>query len=180
MGLSNLVSREREADDYYATDPLAAKLLLDLEELNNVWEPAVGAGHLAKVFDEAGILSKATDLVDRGYGEVQEFLSVNEKWLGDIVTNPPYKLAQEFIEHALELVEEGNKVVMFLPVRYLESKRRKLLFEKFPPKTVYVSSSRISSAKNGNFEAFKSSTVAYTWFLWVKGYEGTTELKWFN
>lgn len=74
IGASNHSKYERQAEDYYATDPLAAKLLLEVEpQLNNIWECACGEGHLAKVFDSYGKLGKATDLINRGYGSVEDF-----------------------------------------------------------------------------------------------------------
>ena len=51
LGASTHSDHNREENDYYATDPKAAKLLLDVEpELTDIWEPACGAGHLAGVF----------------------------------------------------------------------------------------------------------------------------------
>ena len=159
LGATNHARGVRESNDYYATDPIAGRLLLDL---NNIWECACGAGHLAKVFDEAGKLGKATDLINRGYGIFEDFLSNDEPYHhGDIVTNPPYKLAQEFVEHALNKVDEGRKVCMFLKVLFLESQSRKQLFAQYPPKTIYVSSSRINCAKNGDFKTYNSSAIAY-------------------
>jgi hypothetical protein len=71
---------------------------------------------------------------------------------------------------------------MFLKIQFLEGKKRKILFEKFPPKTVYVSSSRILCAPNGDFESMKKngSAVAYCWFIWEKGFNGDPVIKWFN
>jgi hypothetical protein len=72
---------------------------------------------------------------------------------------------------------------MFLKLQFLESKRRKLLFLTHPPKMVYVSSSRMLCAKNADFEstiAGGGSAVAYAWYVWQKGFNGVTELKWFN
>jgi hypothetical protein len=65
----------------------------------------------------------------------------------------------------------------------MESKGRKQFFEQNPPKTIYVSSSRILCAKNGDFELMKTkggSAVAYCWFVWHKGFCGDTTVKWFN
>lgn len=182
LGASNHSKHERQPEDYYATDPIAAKLLLEIEpDLNNIWECACGEGHLAKVFDEAGKLRKATDLIDRGYGTVEDFLLTQEPYHnGDIVTNPPYKYVQEFVEHALNKVDEGRKVCMFLKVLFLETQKRKELFIKFPPKVIYVSSSRINCAKNGDFVTYNSSAIAYAWFVWEKGYRGDTIIKWIN
>lgn len=182
LGASNHSEGERQAEDYYATEPLAAELLLEvMPELNNIWECACGEGHLARVFDKAGKLARATDLINRGYGDSEDFLRNNELYHnGDIVTNPPYKHAQQFVEHALNKVDEGRFVCMFLKVLFLESRSRKELFKKNPPKTIYVSSSRINCAKNGNFQTYTSSAIAYAWFVWQKGYCGKSIVEWIN
>ncbi|MBP3924707.1 hypothetical protein J6E39_05635 [bacterium] len=140
LGATNHGKSKREENDYYATEPIAGKLLLEIEpDLNNIWECACGEGHLAKVFDEAEKLGKATDLINRGYGTVEDFLiNTNPYHNGDIVTNPPYKYAQQFVENALERVDTGRYVCMFLRVLFLESQSRKKLFTTQPPKTVYV------------------------------------------
>ncbi len=183
LGASNHAKKgNREENDYYATEPIAGHLLLEVEpDLSNIWECACGEGHLAQVFDEAGKLGKATDLINRGYGAVEDFLINTEPYHnGDIVTNPPYKHAQAFVENALERVDTGRYVCMFLRVLFLESQSRKKLFTTQPPKTVYVSSSRINCAKNGDFATYDSSAVAYAWFVWQKGYKGETIVKWIN
>ena len=132
LGASSHALEEREVNDYYATDPKAAEWLIELEpELDNIWECACGEGHLAKVFDRAGRLQFATDLINRGYGGVVDFLNTdtNIKYNGDIVSNPPYKIAERFIRKALDTVTDGHKVCMFLKLTFLESKSRKQLFE---------------------------------------------------
>jgi hypothetical protein len=181
LGASNHTDEERQNEDYYATDPKAAKLLLELETFSpNIWECACGEGHLSKVLESKGYNVRSSDLMDRGFGEIEtDFLGIdNLEWNGDIITNPPYKYAQEFIEKALQIIPEGNKVAMFLKIQFLEGKGRKKLFLSNPPKTVYVSSSRIECGKNGVFK--NESAIAYAWFVWQKGFNGTTELKWFN
>lgn len=182
LGATNHSKHKREENDYYATDPIAGELLLMVEpDLNNIWECACGAGHLARVFSKAGKLLRATDLMDRGYGTIEDFLLNTEPYHdGDIVTNPPYKLAQAFVEHALSKVDNGRKVCMFLKVLFLESKSRKKLFTEYPPKFIYISSSRINCAKNGDFKTYNSSAIAYAWYVWVKGYKGDAIIKWIN
>ena len=69
---------------------------------------------------------------------------------------------------------------MFLRLLFLEGQARKKLFEKYPPKTVYVFSSRVNCAKNGDFVTYNSGAVAYAWFVWLKGYNGETIVKWIN
>lgn len=159
---------------------------MELEKFDkNIWECACGQGHLSKEIEKHGYGVKSTDLVYRGYGKggVDFLDGANIKWHGDIITNPPYKYAQKFIEKSLQIIPRGNKVAMFLKVQFLEGKARKKMFEKYPPKTVYVSSSRILCAKNADFEGMRrggGSAVAYAWYVWEKGYKGETILKWFN
>lgn len=171
----------RQEHDYYATDPNALEFIIDkLDLADNVWECACGEGHLSKVLEKHGYNVKSTDLYNRGYGVGGvDFLKEREQFDGDILTNPPYKYAQEFVEKALELT--SGKVIMFLKIQFLESKARRKLFEEHPPKYVYVSTSRLVCAKNGDFETYNtSSPVCYCWFIWEKGYKGETILRWFN
>lgn len=85
------------------------------------------------------------------------------------------------MEHALDISSDGCKVAMFLKIQFFEGKARRELFEKYPPKTVYVSSSRLRCAMNGDFEKYaKSTAVCYAWYVWVKGYTGDTVIKWIN
>ena len=186
LGASNHTDKERQNEDYYATTPKAAELLLELETFSpNIWECACGEGHLSKVFESKGYNVRSSDLMDRGFGEIEtDFLGIdNIEWSGDVITNPPYKYAQEFVEKSLQIIPTGNKVAMFLKLQFMEGKGRKNLFLKNPPKTIYVSSSRLMCAKNAEFEkmvAGGGSAVAYAWYVWEKGFIGTTELKWFN
>lgn len=185
LGASNHTDKERQHEDYYATDPIAAELLLQVEKFDkNIWECACGEKHLSKVFEAHGYNVRSSDIVDRCGNEVFDFLRMdNQKWNGDIITNPPYKYAVDFIYKSLQIIEEGSKVAMFLKVQFLEGKERKRLFTKFPPKVIYVSSSRILCAKNAEFERMKQgggSAVAYAWYVWEKGYKGDTIIKWIN
>lgn len=69
LGASSHSNTDREKNDYYATDPVAMELLLDLEQFaTDIWECACGAGHLSKVLEKHGYNVTSTDLVYRGYG----------------------------------------------------------------------------------------------------------------
>lgn len=173
---------ERAEWDYYSTDPRAVELLLELEKFTpNVWECACGEKHIANVLTEAGYNVRCSDIIDRtGDTEILDFLNQNEQWNGSIISNPPYNKCREFCEKAIETVTNGNKVAMFLKLSFLEGKSRKDFFKKYPPKTIYVSSSRLLCAKNGDFSKKESSAVAYAWYVWVKNYIGDTVVKWFN
>ncbi len=180
LGASNHSKSSREQHDYYATEPKALELLLDLESFQNVLEPACGEGHLSKVFVNREINIVSSGIINRGYGIVKDFFHY-QSWNGDIVTNPPYRYAKEFVEHALNIISNDSKVAMFLKLQFLESKKRKQLFTKTPPKIVYVSSNRFLCAKNGDFEKHENgSAVAYAWFIGKKGFTGQSTIKWFN
>ena len=184
LGSSNHVPEEREAFDYYATDPKAVEMLLELEQFAPViWEPACGEGHISKVLQAHGYKVISTDLVYRGFGDPEplDFLKETlEGFEGDIITNPPYSAGLEFVQRALESVRPGGKVAMFLKVQFLEGQKRGAFFKDTPPRTVYISRSRLSCAKNGDFERFPDSAIAYAWYVWEKGFTGDPVIKWFN
>lgn len=161
LGASSHSDAERETNDYYATNPKALQLLLDKLkedsiELNHIiWECACGEGHLSKVLMAEGYDVTSTDLVDRGFGTGNiNFLEISDCPFNssfDILTNPPYKYAEDFVNKALQLLNVGSKCVMFLKIQFLEGKSRYKLYQENPPKYVYVHSSRQTCALNGEF-----------------------------
>jgi len=185
LGASNHTEEEREQDDFYATDPIAADLLHSVEEFpGGIWECSAGMGHLSQRFEELGHKVISTDLIDRGYGQGGvDFLKVDKSLLPNIVTNPPYKFAQEFVEHGINILPIGGKLALFLKLQFLEGKARKEMFMRYPPHTVYVCSGRVLCAKNGDFERMKAgggSAVAYCWYVWRRGEHNSPIIKWIN
>ena len=96
----------------------------------------------------------------------------------DIITNPPYVDSISYVRKAYEMVAWGHKVAMFLRLAFAEGKERRKFFQEYPPVRVWVSSSRLTCGKNGM--EWNPSAVAYSWWIWEKGYTGQTELRWFN
>lgn len=192
IGASNHVLEERQAEDFYATDPSAGEHLLQLlPDLDNIWECAVGDGALAKVFEQHHKLGRVSDLVDRGYrpsvvGNIfygSDFLhlpTLTYGWNGDIVTNPPYSSSLDWVYKAIDLILPEHYVCLFLKTVFLEGKARRKLFEKFPPKYIFVSSSRIPCYKNGDMSTNVSSAISYSWFVWQKGSTSEPVVRWFN
>lgn len=174
---------DRADDDYYCTPPQAVEELLKRESFcHYVLEPAVGGGSIAAVLVDYDHKVQSMDIVDRGYAgtEVRDFLTTTKDDLNfspDIITNPPYALAKEFVEHALDISMDGVKVAMFLKIQFLESKKRYELFKKYPPKKIYVFVNRVNCGKNGVFGK-ESSAVCYAWFVWEKGYSGLPRVDW--
>lgn len=175
---------ERQKEDFYATEPKALEIFLDKlnddgVNLSKVWEPSCGMGHLAEVLKSHQKLERATDLIERGYGVGGvDFLDMQETYDGDILTNPPFKLAEKFVEKGMDLLQDGNKLILFLKIQFLEGQKRKELFKKYPPKYVYVNSARQLCAKDGEFHKYTATTQFYAWYVWEKGYTGDTIIRW--
>lgn len=177
---SNRTEKERAQCDFYATEPKATELLTGLETFaKRIWEPACGEGHISRVLRAHGYEVRESDIVDRCGNEVKDFLAWQpEPWDGDIVTNPPYSMAGEFVERALECVSEGAKVAFFLKLTFLESEKRKNLFSRTPPVRVWVSRNRLACWPNG--KPCDNKLIAYAWFIWKKGFKGDPAIRWFN
>ena len=136
IGASNHTDKEREEHDFYSTSPEAIdKLLKSFSLPKKIWECACGTGCLSERLIEFGYDVVSTDLIDRGYGGVQDFFKADTIPDGCkcILTNPPYKYALEFVEKALSIIPKGKKVAMFLKLTFLEGKARRSLFRSTPP-----------------------------------------------
>lgn len=184
LGASNHSDTDRQSEDFYATSPDVLDHLSKRFTIPHVvMEPACGQGHLSKWLVAHGHKVYSYDLVDRGYGEQQNFfemLTLPED-CACILTNPPYKYATEFVLHALELLPVDGLVVMFLKTTFLETERRyNEIFKFTPPLCVYQFIRRATCAKNGDFvEARKmGSAVSYAFFVWKKGYLGQPTIEW--
>lgn len=186
--------------DFYATDPKAVEKFLLQYSINGnkILEPCVGNGNIAdtvKKFYTNKLDITGVDIVDRGYPNtiVHDFLTwdTDEKF-DCIITNPPYSLAGEFVEKSMELLNEGydedgqpkGQLIMFLKIQFLESAKRKELFEKYPPKYIYVFRDRMATWNNGepldpNGKRW-ATTMCHAWFVWEKG--STTEpiIRWLD
>lgn len=199
LGASNHSNHDRAEHDYYATEPKAMDFLLQVESFTGtVWENCCGEGHLSKRMCELGLDVVSTDLIDRGYGTGGvDFFECTKTLANNIVTNPPYAYAQEWVEHSLELLPQGGKLALFLPLTFLESTDRKKMFMRTPPVRVHVFSGRILCGMNGDFyEHDKDGNVvykkdgtpkrmqsakAYAWYVWEVGnYANKPTIDWLN
>jgi len=178
---------ERQEDDFYATNPNALELFLNkLKEdgvvlAQNVWECACGQGHLSEVLKKNGHTVVSTDIVNRGYPgtEIVDFaLEEKEYPIGDIMTNPPFKLAEKFIEKGYARLQKGNHLYLFLKIQFLEGQKRKKLFEQYPLKYVYCYSARQQCCRDADFEKYTATTQFYAWYVWEKGYTGEPTIRW--
>lgn len=188
LGASNHSEDTRAKNDFYATPPVAIYDLLEVEKFqNNIWEPACGMNHIVDILEKNNYQVKRSDIEkmvkDDDKFEQIDFLNTKGTWDGDIVTNPPFSLATQFVNKALDLVKDGAKVAMFLKIQFLEGKKRyDNIFWDNPPKRIYVSVNRYGCTKDGLFneEGNAPSAICYCWFIWEKGFKGDPVIKWIN
>lgn len=171
---------KREKNDFYPTPASTTHALMKKEKfIGSIWECASGDGSMSKVLELYNGTVISSD-IRRGkniYGDAGvNFLKTNKK-VDNIITNPPYSNAKEFIEHALKCADK--KVAMLLKLVFLEGVTRYDLFTKTPLKTVYVFCKRQKITIRG--EPMKnSSMIAYAWFVWDKEYCGKPTIEWIN
>ena len=113
-------------------------------------------------------------------GEKFNFLKTNTPTDYNIITNPPYKYAQEFVEKSIEILQKGKLCCMLMKLTFLEGNKRYEMFKKYPPKHLLVFSNRINCALGGVFETTPKhgGAVAYGWYIWEKGFTGKTTIDW--
>ena len=184
IGATNhAVDKDREENDFYATDPKALRILFDEGGYkfpsNNILEPCAGMGHLSEVLKSYGYNVTSYDLIDRGYCPIKNFFDI-DKFDGSICTNPPFKQAESFVKHALDIIPENQDAAFFLKLIFLEGKSRKIMYKNYPLKHIYVFSSRISCAKGGDPKFFGGGAVAYAWFIFNKSYKNLPTISWIN
>ncbi|HEX6826828.1 MAG TPA: hypothetical protein VF077_10985 [Nitrospiraceae bacterium] len=177
---------KERAQDCYETPPEAVCALLKVEKLPKVvWEPACGPGSIVRTLRSAGHTVLATDLHDYedswipawGYKSGVNFLTckVSTTIPPAIVTNPPYQLAQGFIEKAIEL--KVPLVIMLLRLAFLESKRRTEILERHGLARIHVFKRRLPMMHRRGWTGKKaSSAMAFAWFCWVRGHIGPTTI----
>jgi hypothetical protein len=182
VGAHSYAEREH---DFYATPPEAVHSLLAIEGKwlpgGTIWEPACGDGAIARVLSAAGRNVISTDIVDRGYpgASVMSIFDADERYrFPAIITNPPFKLAREFVDVALE---RAPYVAMLLRLAFLEGGARKPWFARVPLARVHVASRRLPMMHRHGWAGKKAdSAVCYAWFVWDKRHEGRPVVQWFD
>ncbi|MFN7339993.1 MAG: class I SAM-dependent methyltransferase [Opitutia bacterium] len=168
----------REKDDFYPTPPAGTRALLSVETFEGkIWEPACGDGALSNVLLDAGYEVTSTDLIDRGYGEHGvDFLMEAQPRAPNIITNPPFKHADEFALKALSLTT--GKVALLCRLAWLEGKKRRQMFESTPLARVWVFSGRLGMQRARQPSKGETGMIAFAWFVWEHGHKGPPTLGW--
>lgn len=183
VGMSSKAERGLE---FYRTPVEATKSLIAIEGdrlPNNIWEPACGDGAMAEPLFATGRNIYSSDIEDRGYGAVTDFLGAYQDHYSlhtAVVTNPPFSMAQEFVDQAFSF-RNVSYCALLLRLSFLESGKRKAWFEANPPARVHVSSRRLPMMHRDGYDGKKStSAIPHAWFVWLRGYDGHPQLRWFD
>lgn len=141
--------------DLYPTPSEALDFLKVSGELNDmkgerIWEPASGYGHISRFLEKEGFKVDSSDIgmEEEIYGRkgVDFLTHPVHQHVDNIVTNPPYREAQEFLEKAISIAR--HKVIMLMRVGFLTSMSRYELFSVHPPSKVIIISSRLPHWNN--------------------------------
>jgi len=168
----------RPKHDFYPTPRIGTTSLLDVEKfVGNIWEPACGDGAMSRVLENYGYMVHSSDILYYGYqdSDIVDFLEVDLLLEPNIVTNPPFILAQEFAQHALDLGTE--KVALLCKLAFLEGQKRAAWLETTPLKKVYVFKKRLTLYRNG-IKMKNSGMIAFAWYVWERGYTGQPVIGW--
>jgi hypothetical protein len=161
--------------DLYETPPCAVEALLRVEQIpHSVWEPAAGRGAIVNVLRDRGHAVIASDVADYGFR-----LHFCRDFLGEIgmpagveviVTNPPFKWAEQFVAHALELCP---RVVMLLRLAFMESERRSPILDTGSLARIHVFKKRLPTMHRAGWAGPKaSSAMCFAWFVWDRAHRG--------
>ena len=170
--------------DDFPTPPWATRALCEfLLSLRTVGvpfgscrEPAANRGHMVNPLKEYFALVEASDVHDYGVG----YPAVDYLWgpkpdpVDWTITNPPFRLAEQFVERAIATSEIG--VAVIVRSAFLEGVGRfQRLFSILPPSYVLQFSERVVMHK-GKLSPTGSTATAYAWLVWVG--KAQTQLRW--
>ena len=173
------------AANFYPTPPEATRALLSVETFDSdIWEPACGEGHIAKVLDDAGYHVVSTDLNAWGYGTPHvNFLDERHPRAKHIVTNPPYGagLGDDFIDRALSLTRiTGGKVAMLLNIASLAHERRTARWRTTPPARLYAVDGVVCWPDPHRSPPKHFLQHRYVWAVWEQGHHGPASFWWLS
>ena len=171
----------RPEDDFFETPKVATCTMLNNVNIPRdviLWEPACGHGAISKILEKMypnQVLSTELNTDRYGVGGV-DFLKdgANFKPQGRfwVITNPPFKLANEFVRKAFEYGAE--RIIFLLRFNYLESgKVREDILNNGHLLRVLLMKERLQMYPYGWTGKKGSATQNHAWFIWDKNYTAT-------
>jgi hypothetical protein len=156
----------KERDAYETPEWVTQALLPHLPTRLRIWEPAAGAGKMLRALRAAGHAVVGTDIVEG----VDFLTTADPPPIDAIITNPPYGLAQEFIERALAC---APLVAMSLRTDYDHAKTRQHLFGKCPA----FAKKLVLTRRIVWFESEKAApSFNHAWYIWDQSHTGSPVL----
>ena len=169
------------ADDF-PTPPWATRALIKhvlqpyYTTFGSCLEPACGAGAMSEVLKEYFSSVDAQDIHDYGYGKYADFLASNPKQYDWVITNPPFKLGEEFVTHALGVAKTG--VAVLVRTVFIESVgRHERLFSRRPPSLFAQFTERVPMVK-GRLDPKITTATGYAWLVWISTCAHEPRLTW--
>jgi hypothetical protein len=164
----------------WATRGLIEHVLDDKPALRKMTclEPACGAGHMAKPLKEYFAEVRCADAYDYGYADIRDFLTYPYEtnavdWM---ITNPPFRLAEEFVIRALRVARRG--VAILARTVFLESSGRyNRIFRDMPPTKFAQFVERVPMVR-GRLDGKATTATGYAWLVWEKPVTGIPRLMW--
>lgn len=167
----------RDANDWYVEPSWCVELLKSrVKFTGGIHDPCCGMGTIPKALNGTG-----ADLIDRGYGYQQQDFREDYGTYDNIVTNPPYGIAQDIIEHAVSVTKQ--KVAALVQVKFLASQRRFPLFSN-PILSKVIMLSRRPSMPPGEMlrnhgEAIRGGgSIDFCWVIWDWENYGAATIEW--
>lgn len=174
-----------DSPDDFPTPPWATRALLEhvispLENLaaQSCLEPACGAGHMAGVLKKYFGEVQYSDARSYGYGPIRDYLTYpyETNAVDWVITNPPFRLAEDFILRSLTVARRG--VAVLVRTVFLESSGRyQRLFEQTPPAIFAQFVERVPMVR-GRLDRTATTATGYAWLLWEKGNVDPPRLVW--
>lgn len=155
--------------------------ILDAEAVSEAscWEPTCGRGFMAETLSEYFESVRSSDIHAYGYGETIDFLKEPlglEAPFDWVVTNPPFRLGEEFARRALRAATIGT--AMLVRTNFIEGVGRyRRLFEQYRPAIIGQFVERVPILK-GRVDPSASTATGYCWIVWTKEPVKRTELVW--
>jgi hypothetical protein len=172
----------RDRHDFYVEPVWVAERLLQSEPFDGmIWDPACGSGRIVLAARAAGFEAAGSDIVrrDRRFDR-QDFLTTRRA-RANIVSNPPFGIADKFVPHALKLAE--RKVCMLLPVNWVQGDRRARWLATTPLRRVWFIAPRPSMPPGNGLRPGQKpngGTTDFCWMVWLRGYDGAPEIRWLH
>jgi hypothetical protein len=177
---ANNVTGKRRVADSYETPYSLTSLFLDTGFLNPaqpVLEPACGNGAITRVLEDYGFAEVESYDLAEGTDFLNETLPVAQ-----IITNPPYSLAYEFIQHAKKIATE--RFCFLLPLSYLHGKKRfdNIWKDKeYALKSVYVFTRYPMLGEPLREDGkFHTGMIVYSWMCWERAWYGKPTIDWLD